>query len=82
MPAQSLPRGGPKKHSGLIGAVGLHLVKANLLASEAGSAINKVERLRRLADYTGDPISGEDAAWAVEQASSFVALLSQTLAPT
>jgi len=68
---------GPKKHSGLIGAVGLHLVKTNRINAEAGSAINKVERLRRLADYTGDPISREDATWAVEQAAMFVALIRQ-----
>jgi HEPN domain len=35
------------------------------VASELGSSLNKVERLRLLADYTGDPVSDEDAAWAV-----------------
>jgi hypothetical protein len=40
--------------------------------AQFGSALNKVERLRRLADYTGDPISLDDAKWAVEQAGTFV----------
>lgn len=64
-----------KTHSQLIGAFGLHLVKSHRIASELGSAINKVERLRRLADYTGDPIGIEEAAWAVEQAERFVSAI-------
>jgi hypothetical protein len=36
---------------------------------------NKVERLRRLADYTGDPISDEDARWAVEQAGLLISAI-------
>ena len=70
-----------KTHSGLIGAFGLHLVKTNLIAADLGSVINKVEHLRRLADYTGEPISLEEATWAVEQAASFVATLRQTFMP-
>ncbi|QFY44971.1 HEPN domain-containing protein [Candidatus Methylospira mobilis] len=70
-----------KTHRGLIGAFGLHLVKTNLIAADLGGAINKVERLRLLADYTGDPISLEEAAWAVVQATSFVATLRQTFMP-
>ncbi|MBU0500429.1 MAG: HEPN domain-containing protein [Gammaproteobacteria bacterium] len=67
----------PKKHSGLIAAFGLRLVKTHRLAADLGSAINKVERLRRLADYTGDPIAQEDAAWAVEQAAALLAAVRQ-----
>ena len=71
----------PKKHSGLVGAFGLNLVKTNRVAADLGSALNKVERLRRLADYTGDPISLEDATWAVEQAALFVATVLQEFMP-
>lgn len=69
-----------RKHSGLIGAFGLHLVKTHRIAVELGSAFNKVERLRRLADYTGDPIPVEDAMWAVEQAASFMEAVTRALA--
>ena len=65
----------PRKHSGLIGAFGLQLVKSGRVSADLGMAINKVERLRRLADYTGDPISESDARWAVEQANIFVAAM-------
>ena len=64
-----------KTHRGLIAAFGQHLVLGGHVPSELGSALNKVERLRLLADYTGDPVSDEDAAWAVGQAYSFVATI-------
>lgn len=61
-----------KTHRGLIAAFGQHLVLGGYVASELGGSLNKVERLRLLADYTGDPVSDEDAAWAVGQADIFV----------
>ena len=64
-----------KTHRGLIAAFGKHLVLGGHVASELGSSLNKVERLRLLADYTGDPVSDEDAAWAVGQADIFVAAI-------
>lgn len=64
-----------KTHRGLIAAFGKHLVHGGHVASELGSSLNKVERLRLLADYTGDPVSDEDAAWAVGQADIFVAAI-------
>jgi uncharacterized protein (UPF0332 family) len=64
-----------KTHRGLISAFGQHLVLTGCVATELGASLNKVERLRLLADYTGDPISTTDAAWAVEQARIFVAAL-------
>jgi uncharacterized protein (UPF0332 family) len=64
-----------RTHRGLIGAFGLHLVKTNLTASEFGISLNKVERLRRLADYTGEAILMDEAAWAVQQAKSFVSAM-------
>lgn len=64
-----------KTHRGLISVFGQHLVLGGHVASELGSSLNKVERLRLLADYTGDPVSDEDAAWAVGQADIFVAAI-------
>lgn len=71
----SLPEAQTRTHRGLIGAFGLHLVKANRTSSEFGIALNKVERLRRLADYTGETILIDEAAWAVAQAESFVSAM-------
>ncbi len=64
-----------KTHRGLIAAFGQQLVMSGRVAAELGSSLNKVERLRLLADYTGDPVSAEDAAWAVEQAAAFVSAI-------
>jgi uncharacterized protein (UPF0332 family) len=62
-----------KTHSGLIGAVGKHLVQAGLIDANLGRSFNQVQRLRQLADYTGDPVGVDDAAWALDQAKTFVA---------
>jgi len=64
-----------KTHRGLIAAFGRHLVQGKLIAPEYGAALNQVERLRLLADYTGDPVSLEDATWAVAQAEAFLAAI-------
>ena len=64
-----------KTHRGLIAAFGQHLVLGGHVPGELGASLNKVERLRRLADYTGDPVSAKDALWATTQASLFVAAI-------
>ena len=46
-----------KTHRGLIAAFGQYLVLAGHVPVEMGSALNQVERLRLLADYTGDPVA-------------------------
>lgn len=61
-----------RTHSGLIGAFGKHLVKPGLASAELGRALNQVERIRLLADYTGEAIDAEKAVWAVDQAESFL----------
>ena len=61
-----------RTHSGLIAAFSLHLVKPGLVALDHGRALNKVEDLRLIADYKGDEITADRAAWALEQASKFV----------
>lgn len=61
-----------RTHSGLISAFSLHLVKTNKVPVEYGRALNKVEDLRMIADYKGDPIEPDRAAWAVDQSKLFV----------
>ncbi len=61
-----------RTHSGLITAFSLHLVKTGLVAVEHGRSLNKVEDLRLIADYKGDPVTLENAAWALEQSEKFL----------
>ena len=61
-----------RTHSGLISAFSLHLVKRGLVAVEHGRSLNKVEDLRLIADYRGDPVTLDNAAWALEQARHFL----------
>jgi uncharacterized protein (UPF0332 family) len=67
-----LPDAPIKTHNGLIGAFGRHVVLGKHLPAEHGENFNKVQRLRQLADYTGDPVGIPDATWAIEQAEIFV----------
>ncbi|MGP0059344.1 MAG: HEPN domain-containing protein [Beijerinckiaceae bacterium] len=67
-----VPEASTKTHHGLISAFGKYLVLGKHVEPALGSALNKVQRLRQVADYTGDPVSHEDAIWAVEQAEAFV----------
>ena len=61
-----------RTHGGLISAFSLHLVKTGRVPVDLGKALNKVEELRLIADYKGDPIELEQAAWAVENCRVFV----------
>jgi len=61
-----------KTHSGLIGAFGKHLVQAGLIDAKHGRAFNQVHGLRQLADHTSDPVSVDDATWALDKAEAFV----------
>ena len=61
-----------KTHQGLITAFGLHMVKTGRMSVDLGKALNQVERVRLLADYTGEQIDAERARWAVEQAEAFL----------
>lgn len=67
-----------RTHSGLITAFSLHLVKTRRVELALGKALNKVEDLRLIADYKGDPLCLDDAAWAVEQAEIFVQAMRAT----
>jgi len=66
-----------RSHSGLIAAFGLHLVKTGILPADLGRALNRVERIRLLADYTGEAIDQDRATWAVDQAAAFVQAITQ-----
>ena len=70
-----------KTHSGLISAFSMHLVKAGHVSVELGKALNKAEDLRLIADYKGDAVEREDAAWAVSQAQTFVQAMQTTFMP-
>jgi uncharacterized protein (UPF0332 family) len=61
-----------KTHGGLVAAFGKHLVKPGVLPSDLGKSLNQVERVRLLADYTGEEVAADKAKWVVEQAASFV----------
>lgn len=77
----TVPEAAPKTHRSVIASFGLHLVKAGMFAPELGSALNKVERLRKLADYTGEVVAEEDARWAVSQAGEFVSKVREYMFP-
>ena len=61
-----------KTHRGLIAAFGQHLIKPGLLPIELGKLLNQVERIRLLADYTGEEIDADKTHWAVQQAELFI----------
>ena len=61
-----------KTHNGLVAAFGRRVVATGHIAAEHGGDLNKVQTLRELADYSGDPIGIDRAAWAVERAEAFV----------
>lgn len=54
------------------------MVKSGRIATGFGKSLNKVEELRLVADYKGDPIEPEDAAWAVREAQQFVQVIQTT----
>jgi uncharacterized protein (UPF0332 family) len=50
-------------------------VKTTLVSVELGRALNQVERIRLLADYTGEGIDHKKTQWAIEKAEMFVQTL-------
>lgn len=56
-----------RTHRELITAFSLHLVKSGHLSVEIGRALNQMQDIRLVSDYTGDPIEQEQAVWALEQ---------------
>lgn len=70
-----------KTHRGLIAAVGRSLVKPGLLSVDLGRSLNRVERLRLLADYTGEAVDADHAASAIAEAEAFVVAVQRQFAP-
>jgi uncharacterized protein (UPF0332 family) len=70
-----------KTHNGLLAKFGQRVVATGHLPVACGGDLNKVQSLRLLADYSGDPISPDMAAWAVERAEAFVAAVRARFAP-
>jgi uncharacterized protein (UPF0332 family) len=61
-----------KSHRGLIAAFGKYVINENHIDAKFGRIFNRAERLRLIADYTGDIITLEYAKLAVEQAHTFI----------
>lgn len=76
------PKTTTKTHQGLIAAFGVRLVQPGHMDAQFGRTINKVQRLRQIADYLGDPPSLEDATWAVDQAGAFIEAVRMIIVPT
>ncbi|NCC28909.1 MAG: HEPN domain-containing protein, partial [Gammaproteobacteria bacterium] len=68
-----------RTHRGLIASFGQHLVMTGRVDVELGRMLNQVERIRLLADYTGEPIDIEKAIWAVDQANHFIRKLVEVI---
>lgn len=64
-----------RTHNGLIAVFSQHIVKTGKMPVEAGRNLNRVEEIRLTADYKGDSIDPEQAAWAVQQATQFITLV-------
>ena len=73
----SLNPASTKTHRGLIAAFGEQLVKIGKCEADLGRAINQVERIRLLADYTGEAIDEGKARWAIDQADAFVRIMEE-----
>jgi uncharacterized protein (UPF0332 family) len=78
--APDLDLASAKTHRGLIGAFGEQLVKPGRVRPDLGRALNQVERVRLLADYTGEGIGVAKAQWAIDQAAAFLESIETSLA--
>ncbi len=74
--------GETRTHRGLIAAFGKYLVQSGQMPAESGKSLNQVERIRLLADYTGEDIDREAAQWAVERAAGFIDAVQRHLTPS
>lgn len=74
-----IPAEAVRTHGGLITTFSLQMVKTGKVTLEFGRSLNRVHELRLIADYKGDPVAAEDAAWALAQADEFVRAMASTL---
>ena len=68
---QSDPRT-TKTHRGLIAAFGQALIQSGQFPAEFGRSLNRVERVRLLADYTGEATDAQATQQAIEEATRFI----------
>ncbi len=61
-----------KTHGRLVSEFGRHVVLAGHLPATHGEALNRAQRFREIADYSGDPVSLSNAAWVVVQAGALI----------
>jgi uncharacterized protein (UPF0332 family) len=62
----------PKTHAGLVSAFGLTVVGGGRVEKAIGASLNRVQRMREIADYTGDGLAVADAQEAVKLARDFI----------
>ena len=66
-----------KTHSGLVSSFSQHLVKSGEFTPDFGRMLALESKRRIVADYDGDPISIEDAAESIANATQFVDAVEQ-----
>ena len=71
-----------KTHNGLLAIFGKELVLTKQVSADLHKALNQVQELRHVADYTADPPDMEKGRWAVEQAKAFVDAIQSVIAVT
>lgn len=59
-------------HGGLLAEFARHCVETGELGPEFGRDLNRVRSLGTLTEESGEPVTPEKAAWAVERASAFL----------
>jgi len=64
-----------KTHPGLIAEFGKKLVLGGRIDATFGRMFNRVQDMRRLADYSAEPPPIDETRSAVEQAEAFVAAM-------
>ena len=47
-------------------------MKCGKLSAELGRTLNQVERVRLLADYTGEDVDPERAEWTIDRVENFI----------
>lgn len=61
-----------KTHRGLIVTFGQTLIQSGQLPAELGRSLNRIERVRLLADYTGEATDAQTTQQAIDEAFRFV----------
>lgn len=73
--ATGASQGSARTHGGSIASFGLHLVKTGRIDRSLGHVLNRAHEIRLIADYTGDLVDREPAAWVVQRSALFVSAM-------